>query len=78
MAARPPFDFAWRGRLAASRLGISFETYLRHVAADEWWCGTCRAWLPPKRFSSRRGGRPAGACTACKVALQRIRRQRRA
>ena len=54
-------------KVAAQRLGISLETYITHVDANEKWCYKCRQWKPRNRFHTdrtRSDGRKA-ICQEC-------------
>lgn len=43
-----------RMKVAASRIGVTYEEYRAHREAGEKWCSGCTAWHPLEAFGVRR------------------------
>ena len=54
-------------KIAAKRLGISFEEYLAHIDAGEKWCHKCTQWKQQNLFSKdrHRGDGLKAICREC-------------
>ena len=55
-------------KIAAKRIGISFEEYTAHLCAGEKWCTGCKAWYSRDSFSldRTRGDGKASMCMGCR------------
>ncbi len=65
--------------IAARRLGLTYEDYVRRVGLGLKWCTRCRSWHPREHFAgddTRSDGLQA-KCRACDARLYQQRRARR-
>lgn len=60
-------------KIAAKRVGVSFDEYQQCVEAGLKWCTNCRSWKPVELFCSdrNRGSGRAAKCGDCAKALYR-------
>lgn len=63
-----------RYKIAAARLGISYEAYAEQIMAGNRWCTKCQQWQPVSEFMLR-PERPSGYSAECFESNRRAARE---